>query len=198
MRAVGFDYDGVLASSRSAAWLVAERILASFDIVTSIDSPEAMEAAFGHAAQNALVGEEHASAVRMMHRLQMRHHARDIELFEDVMAVVAKINAPRILVTAALADGVVTRLGPATRLFDEIVGFESGRKPDLLAQRIGRIGVYVTDAVSDIETCKALALPVVACTWGTYDTPKMLRAARPDAIANNAAELTSALNHFIY
>ncbi|TPQ50983.1 hypothetical protein C2U72_10640 [Prosthecomicrobium hirschii] len=198
MRTVGFDYDGVLANSRSAAWNAAERILASFGMVASIDSSDAMEAAFGHAAQNALVGVEYAGALRMMHRLQMRHHARDFELFEDAIAVVAKIGVPRILVTAALADGVVTRLGSATRLFDEIVGFESGRKPDLLAQRAGKLGVYVTDAVSDIETCKALALPVIACTWGTYDNPKMLAAARPDAVANNAAELISAINYFVH
>lgn len=196
MKAVGFDYDGVIVNSRSAAWSAAERILASFGIVVPIDSSKTMEEAFGHAAQDALVGAEHAGALRMAHRLLMRHRACDLKLFDDIIAVVANVEAPKILVTAGLADGVKRRLGRTASLFDEIVGFESGRKPDLMAQRVGRLGVYVTDTVSDIEICRALGLPVIACTWGTHDDVQMLAEARPDAIANNAAGLASVLNDF--
>lgn len=197
MRTIGFDYDGVIGNSRSAAWRAAERILASFGVAASIDTPQAMEAAFGHATQNALVGQDHAGTLRMMHRLLMRDGSSDHSLFEDVVAVVANLDAPRILMTAGLADGVITRLGPATRLFDEIIGFERGTKPDLMAQNAGRLCAYVTDTVSDIKTCKTLGLPVIACTWGTHDDPAMLEAATPDAIADSAAELSKLLNGFI-
>lgn len=195
MTLVGFDADGVLIDSRAAAWRAAERILAAFGESASINSTEEMALAFGHIAQNALVGSEHAGSLRMMHRLLMRRFAGDLPLFEDVLAAIANLDTPRVLVTAALADGVTTCLGPHARLFDEIVGFESGRKPELLARLVGRASVYVTDTITDIQICKPLGLPTVACAWG-YDGRALLQAAKPDAIVDTASELAAALKTF--
>lgn len=193
MTLVGFDADGVLIDSRTAAWRAAERILAAFGESVSISSSQEMAQVFGHAAQNALVGPEHAASLRMMHRLVMRRFAGDLPLFEDVLATLADQVAPRVLVTAALADGIIACLGPYAQLFDEIVGFESGRKPELLARFVGRASVYVTDTVADIQICKSLGLPTIACSWG-YDDREQLQAARPDAIAETASELAALLN----
>ena len=194
MRAVGFDADGVLMDSRDFAWRAAERVLASFGVTTSIASPEAMEAAFGHAAQSALVGARYAGALRMAHRLVMRHSAADIDLFHGALAVVERLPARRILVTAALADGIATCLGDHTGLFDEIVGFENGRKPDLLARYAPHLATYVTDTAVDIKDCKARGIPVIGVSWG-YDGRATLEAAGPTAIAETPSQLLALINH---
>ena len=194
MRAVGFDADGVLVDSRDFAWRAAERVLASFGVTASIASPEAMEAAFGHAAQTALVGARHAGTLRMAHRLVMRHSAADIGLFHETLAVVDQIAARRILVSAALAEGIATCLGDHARLFDEIVGFETGRKPDLLARYAPQLAIYVTDTAVDITDCKALGIPVIGVAWG-YDGRAALEAAKPTAIAETPSLLLPLINH---
>lgn len=194
MRAVGFDADGVLVDSRAFAWRAAERVLASFGVTASIASPEAMEAAFGHAAQNALVGARHAGTLRMAHRLVMRHSAAGIGLFHGALAVVARLPARRILITAALADGIATCLGDHAGMFDEIVGFESGRKPDQLARFAPHLSAYVTDTAVDIKDCKALGIPVIGVSWG-YDGRATLEAAGPTAIAETPAQLLALINH---
>jgi phosphoglycolate phosphatase len=194
VNAVGFDADGVLVDSQRFAWRAAERVLASLGVAASITSPDAMETAFGHAAQNALVGRRHAGVLRMTHRLVMRRVATEIGLFHDALAVVDRIAARRILVTAALADGITTCLGDYARLFDEIVGFDSGRKPDLLARYAPHLATYVTDTAIDINDCKALGIPVIGVTWG-YDGRATLEAAGPTAIAETPAQLLDLVDH---
>jgi phosphoglycolate phosphatase-like HAD superfamily hydrolase len=196
VKAVGFDADGVLVDSRAFAWRFAERVLATFGIAASIASSETMETAFGPAAQSALVGQQHAGVLRMTHRLAMRHSAAEIGLFHDAISVVERVPVSRLLITAALGDGIATCLGDHSQLFDEIVGFESGRKPELLAQFAPRLSVYVTDTSIDINDCKALGIPVVGVCWG-YDTRNSLEAAGPDAIAETPEQLLEFINHFV-
>lgn len=194
MSAIGFDADGVLVDSRDFSWRAAERILASFGVSASIASPEEMDAQFGIAAQTALVGVGHASVLRMAHRLLMRHSVADIPLFEEAIAVVRCLPVPRFLITAALADGITACLGDHADLFDEIAGFESGRKPDLLARFAPDMRAYVTDSALDIIDCKNLGITVVAVTWG-YDDRATIEAAGPASIADTPAELFALLNH---
>jgi phosphoglycolate phosphatase-like HAD superfamily hydrolase len=194
VKAVGFDADGVLLDSMNAAWRAAERTLRAFGVAANINSPEKMERAFGHVAQDRLVGPQHAAMLRQFHRLIMRQSAASIGLFHEALAVVERLPPPRILVTAALADGVAISLGGHARLFDEIVGFETGRKPELLAQFAPRLRGYVTDTACDISDCKALGIPVIGCCWG-YDTLLTIEMAGPDAIAGTPAQLFTLINN---
>jgi phosphoglycolate phosphatase-like HAD superfamily hydrolase len=196
VKAVGFDADGVLVDSREAAWRAAERVLRLFGAAHAIASYEAMEAAFGPAAQKALVGEQHASVLRMAHRLLMRRWAPSIGIFDQAVTAVAGLSAPRILITAALADGIGECLGVHAALFSEIVGFERGRKPDLLAALAPRLAVYVTDSSLDIEDCKAVGVPTIGCAWG-YEPLAVLRHARPHAIALRPADLPALITPFM-
>lgn len=193
MRAVGFDADGVLVDSQRLAWRAAERILASFGVTASITSASAMEATFGHVAQNALVGPGYAGVLRMVHRLIMRQSATEVSLFHDMLAVVEHIAARRIVVTAALADGIATGLGDRAGLFDEIVGFEDGRKPELLARFAPYLALYITDTAVDVKDCKALCIPVIGVTWG-YDDHVTIEAAGPTAIADTPEQLLAQIN----
>jgi phosphoglycolate phosphatase-like HAD superfamily hydrolase len=193
VKAIGFDADGVLLDSQAAAWAAAEQVLGAFGLTASIQSPESMEAAFGHDAQNALVGPGHAGVLRAMHRLIMRRSAPRIGLFHEAISVVTRLPPPRVLVTAALGDGVTTCLGAHARLFDRIIGFESGRKPDLLGQLAKDLSIYVTDTATDIADCKRLGIPTVGCSWG-YDPHATIEAAEPDEIADTPAQLFEVIN----
>lgn len=193
MKAVGFDADGVLVDSREAAWRAAMRVLDLFGVTASIGSPEAMEAAFGAAAQEALVGREHAGALRMIHRLLMRQSAPSIRLFDDVIDVVAAMPGRRLLVTAALGEGIRVCLGQHASHFEDILGFERGRKPDLLAELANELGAYITDTAIDVRDCQAVGVPVIGCMWG-YDSRETLEAARPDAIAERPDDLPALLD----
>jgi phosphoglycolate phosphatase len=195
MITIGFDADGVLLDSRQTAWREMERVFACFGSDMAITSPEAMDAAFGDAAHK-LVGHAHAPVLRAMHRLLMRHSAPNIRLFDAALAVAEQHDGPRILVTAALADGVTVCLGNHAHLFDEILGFESGRKPDLLARLARRLDLYVTDTAFDVRACQAVGLPTIAVTWG-YDARTAIEASCPDAIADTPTELQHIINKFI-
>jgi len=195
MLSIGFDGDGTIVDSCSWSWRAAERILAGFGVAASISSPEGMDAAFGSAAQAALVGAEHCATLRQMHRLLMRRAAPEIGVFQEVVDVIAALPGTKTLVTAALSDGIATCLGGHARMFDRIVGFDHGRKPDLLARFASRFDLFVTDTGVDVEDCKALGIPVVACAWG-YDSLPILAASKPDAIVQSPAELARHIHHF--
>jgi phosphoglycolate phosphatase-like HAD superfamily hydrolase len=195
MRHVGFDADGVLLNSEPVSWRAAEQVLARHGRRIAISSREEMEQAFGRAAQEALVGASHVGDLRMAHRLLMRQMASDITLFNTAIDAARQVAARKMLVTAALADGVTACLCEHAGLFDEIYGFEHGRKPDLLARLAPRLGVYVTDTAVDIADCRALAIPVVGCLWG-YDGRHLIEAAEPDAIAETPVDLPMLITQF--
>ena len=195
MMSIGFDADGTVVDSRSWSWRTAERILAGFGVTVSISTPKEMDEAFGPAAQARLVGIEHCATLRQMHRLLMRRAAPEIGVFQEMVEIIAALPGTKTLITAALSDGITTCLGEHARLFDRIVGFDHGRKPDLLAHFASQIDVYVTDTCVDIEDCKKLAVPVIACSWG-YDDLHFLAASKPDAIAQTPAELFRHIHRF--
>lgn len=195
MSIIGFDADGPLLDSRLPAWRYASQILELLGTRKNIASQRDFELHFGAEALNQLVGEDHAGALRMTHRLAMSKIAPSLPLFSEALAVASSQPLPRIIITAALAQGVRTALGSSAEIFQSIMGFEKGRKPMLLAAVADRLRVYVTDTTSDIRICRSLGIPVIAITWG-YDTSDDLAAAEPTAIAGTAEELAAALARF--
>lgn len=192
-----FDADGVLIDSKVAAWRAVADIRRLFGNTVVIASSDDVDHAFGVPAQEQLVGPQHASVLRMVHRLVMRHQADKLALFENVLDEIATLPVARAVVTSALADGIARVLGSRAALFDEIVGFETGRKIELLAKAArDSHAIYVTDTVNDVRICREVGLAVIATTWG-YDPHSKLRQASPDALVETPAELGSALRAFI-
>jgi phosphoglycolate phosphatase-like HAD superfamily hydrolase len=188
MMMIGFDADGVIVNSRRRAWQAVEDIIACFGTRVAIRSQEQLDAQFGPKGLARLVGPGHEPTLRQVHRLVMRHAAGAISLFDEIIPVIEALPGRKLLITAALGDGIARCLGRHARHFEAIVGFEQGRKPDLLARHASRLAVYVTDTAADIIDCRALGVPVIGCRWG-YDSLAALERARPDVIAERPADL---------
>ncbi|MBP2560092.1 phosphoglycolate phosphatase-like HAD superfamily hydrolase [Neorhizobium galegae] len=192
---LGFDADGVLTDSRRSAFGAASKILALLGAPEELSEQGDFDRLFGAEALDKLVGHHRADALRGTHRLAMLHASASLPLFEATLAVIGRQPLPRIVITAAYADGVRTALGRHARLFDSITGFETGRKAELMAAMASRMRVYVTDSLSDLRICQRLNIPTIAVTGG-YDKAEDLIAAGADLIATTPGELEIALARF--
>lgn len=189
---VGWDADGVLVDSFRTASRVAEGILGTLGVEARIDSPIDYQREFGRQRQDELVG-ENAGTLRDMHRLAMFARAREFDIFHEVLTIVDCLTVPASIYTSNYAQAVASALGQHSAKFKQILGFESGKKEQLLKQVCSQEGgIYITDSVKDIQRCHGVGLPVVAVTWG-YGNPDPLAAAGPLCIVNSPSELLDTL-----
>lgn len=190
---IGWDADGVLLDSFRTASKVAEGILATLGVGARIDSPLEYQREFGRQRQEELVGIERAGILRDMHRLAMYARAREIGVFHEVVEIVKRVTVPAFIFTSSYAHGVSSALGERSAKFKQILGFESGRKAQLLKQACSQgDGIYITDSARDIQRCHSAGLPVIAVSWG-YGHLDSLAAAAPLCIVNSPSELLNAL-----
>ena len=108
-----WDADGVLLDSAAQAHDAARRILELFGETPTIRTSQDHRLHFGRERQSAIVGEDNAEVLRALHRLLMRHTAPSIPLFDDVLAIVARVQVPCSIATSAFATGVEVDLRSA-------------------------------------------------------------------------------------
>lgn len=198
LNSIIWDADGTLLDSRERAWQAAEGVIT---LVTgkpcSIASHADEQRVFGLEAQVNIAG-DHASALRMMHRLIMKGGAHNTKLFNQVLSIIPEIPLRHSIATANLASGIVIALGDYAQLFNEIRGFEHGPKYELISQlKENKNSIYVGDTVRDIMICRKLGIPIVAVTWGGFEDPKLVANAEPDFLVETPAQLLNLVKSLI-
>lgn len=196
---LAWDADGVVIDSAPTAWRAAEDLAGLFGKRPSIASPIEHRAVFGRDAQDRLAGEDGADALRAMHRVLMRHRAGDVALFDEALAVAARLELRPMLITAAYAVGVRLALGSQIGIFSDVVGREAGPKTELIATAARNgVGWFITDTVADLHRCRACGVRTIAVAWGGYDTREALARMAPDFFVETPRELAETLSELAF
>lgn len=190
---LGWDADGVVIDSRSAAWEAIEDIVGLFGHRPSVQAAADKIRIFDRAAQIKLAGEDGAPTLRAMHRILMRARSHTLGVFDEVLDIVGRLERRPRLITAAYATGVHRALGHRAALFDSIEGREFGPKNELIAAAsTSGLEWFVTDTLQDLRRCRAYGVKVLAVGWG-YDPLTDLVAAGADLVASTPTDLAATL-----
>lgn len=124
----------------------------------------------------------------------MKHNSASITLFNEVIEKYNKLRQQPIIASSAYADLVKIVLNDKQSIFQNIYGYESGHKKDILSSLFSnRNYVYITDNFRDVQICKEIRIPVIATCLG-YESKEKIIKETPDYLANNFIELSQILN----
>lgn len=194
---VYFDADGTLVDSQAVAIEAANQLLRLLepDAAPIVDRASLLRR-FDRLELNRRFGAAAAVALRSLHPAVTARlvHSRSVPLFEPAIVVAAGLTPRPSIITASYASTIAHLLGPATAIFESIVGREEGRKVELLGALAvaDPEAVYVTDTATDVRRCHAVGLAVVGVAWG-YDGCGRLEAAGCVEIVDTADELRAVL-----
>lgn len=180
---VTWDFDGVLADSRAAAWQAASEILALLGTEVNIQTQEMFRRHFKGTGASA---DWETSTLRNMLRLVMEHRAHLLKLFPCV-ELVSRLSVPSRIISSGLAVVAQTALGKRAELFADILGHEHGNKDELL-RSVSERGIFITDTVGDIVRSHEQSRTVIAVGWG-YDSIAAIQRVNPTFIAESSAQL---------
>jgi phosphoglycolate phosphatase-like HAD superfamily hydrolase len=197
--ALGFDYDGVLADSRLAAFSAAEEIARLFGRGGTIRSMREYRTRLAEIERVHAPEPCHADSLRVLHRLVMRSRAHTVPLFEPVLAILPRSLVPVCVISSALRATVLSGLAAGAPFQGDVLGHEDGLKEENLARwsaAARQRAVYVTDNVRDVEHCRNCGVASIAVGWG-FDQPQDLANAKADWLVSAPADLEKLLTKLV-
>lgn len=188
------DFDGVIGDSLPVGLKILKEMVDLFDKSKPITSFGDYYRFFGKKTELEKISDKDIDTLKELYRLLHRHRYSEISIFNDVLDVYSSLFQKPLIVSSAYANTIQRVLGTRVEIFDKILGYESGKKKELLENLKKEYNfIYITDTYRDIITCRSVAVPVIATTWG-YDSIEKLSSENPDYLANNAQELNDLLS----
>ena len=187
------DFDGVLGNSLELALRVTRNIVDLFDKKEEVNTFYDYYRLLGKKTTLAGITQTESATLRELYRIMMRHNSASITLFDEVIEIYNKLRQQPIIVSSSYADLVKIVLNDRQAIFQNIYGYESGHKRDILSSLFSKTNfVYITDTFRDVQICKGIGIPVIATCWG-YDSKEKIIKETPDFLANNFIELSQIL-----
>lgn len=187
------DFDGVVGNSLPIALNVIREIVRLFDSTETVKSFEDYKRLLGKNTTLKGITPGQTETLRELHRIIMYHRGNEIKLFPDVLQVYSYLKRKPFISSSSYSGTIRKALGKHADAFEEVHGFDSGKKENVLAQLKNEVDfIYITDSKIDIQRCRQVGAPVIAVGWG-YDSVEMLQNAQPDFMAANCVELKAIL-----